>query len=82
MIIMHRSILLLAVFFALILVTSAGKKHDLLPTNGDEMVQHPLMPNVLIRKRYIRSFLKKAGSNDILKGCSGACLPTCVCCYA
>ena len=79
---MHRSILLLAVFFALILVTSAGKKHDLLPTNGDEMVQHPLMPNVLIRKRYIRSFLKKAGSGGSSQDCCLQCLRTCECCYA
>ena len=79
---MHRSILLAILLFGLVLVTSAEKKKSLLPTNGDEMVQHPLMPNVLIRKRYIRSLVKNGGSDIISYDCCLKCLRTCECCYA
>ena len=77
---MPKSVLILLFLFGFILVISASRK-GFLPTNGDEMIQHPFMPNLLIRRRYIRSFWKDSGTG-VMADCCLACVRSCICCYA
>ena len=79
---MHKSVLLLIFLFGFIMVISADKERGLLPTKGDEMIQHPLMPNILLRRRYIRSFAQNTDSLRVPYDCCLKCLRTCECCYA
>ena len=79
LIIMHKSVLIVLFLFGLILMISAGKGKRFSSTNDDEMVEHPRIPNVLIQKRYIQSFLNNDGPG-VITNCCVKCRKRCACC--
>ena len=75
---MRKTVLIVLFLFGLILVISAGKGKRLSSINDEEMIQHPRMPNVFIRKRFIQSFLDDGPG--VITNCCVKCKKRCACC--